>query len=132
VPTGALGPPTPDLANGETMFLIGGCSSCHAVPKQEDSTRLGSGLGLVSISPVTKDGIGGWTEAQFITAMTKGTRCQIPQQESFRLAVIDGFADCLPGLSSVTTVMGGHLILAKAITKGSPPERPFTVSTKRG
>jgi hypothetical protein len=57
VPTGALGPPTPDLANGETMFLIGGCSSCHAVPKQEDSTRLGSGLGLVSISPVTKDGI---------------------------------------------------------------------------
>lgn len=82
VPTGALGPYTPDLANGETMFLIGGCSSCHAVPKQEDSTRLGGGLGLVSpfgtfyvpnISPDTKDGIGGWTEAQFITAMTKGT-----------------------------------------------------------
>ena len=140
VPTGALGPHTPDLANGATMFLIGGCSSCHAVPKQEDSTRLGGGLGLDSpfgtfyvpnISPDTKDGIGGWTDAQFITAMTKGTRCQIPQQERFRLVVIDGFADCLPGLSSVTTVMGGHLILAKAITKGSPPERPFTASTKR-
>ena len=82
VPTGALGPHTPDLANGKEMFLIGGCSSCHAVPKQEDSTRLGGGLGLVSsfgtfyvpnISPDTKDGIGGWTEAQFITALTKGS-----------------------------------------------------------
>jgi mono/diheme cytochrome c family protein len=82
VPTDALGPHTPDLANGKTMFLIGACSSCHAVPKQEDSTRLGGGLGLVSkfgtfyvpnISPDTKDGIGAWTEAQFVTAMTKGT-----------------------------------------------------------
>jgi mono/diheme cytochrome c family protein len=82
VPTGALGPHTPDLANGKAMFLIGGCSACHAVPKQEDSTRLGGGLGLVSsfgtfyvpnISPDTKDGIGGWTEAQFITALTKGS-----------------------------------------------------------
>ena len=36
----------PDLANGRTMFLIGGCSSCHAVPKQEDATRLGGGLAL--------------------------------------------------------------------------------------
>jgi mono/diheme cytochrome c family protein len=82
VPAGALGPHTPDLANGKEMFLIGGCSSCHAVPKQEDSTRLGGGLGLVSsfgtfyapnISPDTKDGIGGWTEAQFVTAVTRGS-----------------------------------------------------------
>ena len=73
VPTGALSPHTPDLANGKELFLTGGCSSCHAVPKQEDSTRLGGGLGLVSsfgtfyvpnISPDPKDGIGGWTEAQ--------------------------------------------------------------------
>ncbi len=78
----ALGPHTPDLANGKTMFLASSCSACHAVPKQEDSNRLGGGLGLVSkfgtfyvpnISPHTKDGIGAWTEAQFITAMTKGT-----------------------------------------------------------
>src|SRR5262245_66357365 len=37
---------SPDLANGRTMFLIGGCSSCHAVPKQDDATRLGGGLEL--------------------------------------------------------------------------------------
>jgi mono/diheme cytochrome c family protein len=64
------------------MFFAGGCSSCHAVPKQKDHTRLGGGLALRSpfgvfyvpnISPDPKDGIGNWTEAQFVTAMTKGT-----------------------------------------------------------
>jgi mono/diheme cytochrome c family protein len=78
----ALVPRTPDLANGRTMFLIGGCSSCHAVPEQEDATRLGGGLALNSpfgmfyvpnISSDKKDGIGSWSEAQFLTAMMKGT-----------------------------------------------------------
>ena len=32
----ALAPHTPDLANGKTMFNAGGCTSCHAIPKQED------------------------------------------------------------------------------------------------
>ncbi|MGI8527054.1 MAG: c-type cytochrome [Pseudolabrys sp.] len=82
VPASALGPHNPDLANGRTMFLAGGCSSCHAVPKQDDATKLGGGLGLVSpfgtfyvpnISPDAQDGIGNWNEAQFVTAMTKGT-----------------------------------------------------------
>jgi mono/diheme cytochrome c family protein len=82
VPESALGAYTPDLANGKTMFLAGGCSSCHAVPKQQDRIRLGGGLGLRSpfgtfyvpnISSDPNDGIGHWTEAQFVTAMTKGT-----------------------------------------------------------
>ncbi len=81
VSASALGPHTPDLANGRTMFLAGDCASCHAVPMQEDSNRLGGGLGLVTklgtfyvpnISSDSKDGIGGWTDAQFITALTKG------------------------------------------------------------
>ena len=64
------------------MFYAGGCASCHAVPKQPDKTKLGGGLALGSpfgtfyvpnISPDPKDGIGGWSEAQFVTAMTKGT-----------------------------------------------------------
>ena len=72
---------SPDLANGRTMFLIGGCSSCHAVPKQDDATRLGGGLALPTafgtfnvpnISSDTKDGIGRWSEAQFIAAMRYG------------------------------------------------------------
>jgi mono/diheme cytochrome c family protein len=73
---------TANLANGKTVFHAGGCASCHATPKQDDRTRLGGGLGLVSpfgtfyvpnISPHPTDGIGGWDEAQFITALVKGT-----------------------------------------------------------
>lgn len=72
---------TPNLANGETIFNAGGCSSCHAVPGQPDRLKLGGGLALASpfgtfyvpnISPDTADGIGRWTEAQFLTAVTTG------------------------------------------------------------
>ena len=78
----ALAPHTPDLANGKTMFNAGGCASCHAIPKQEDKTKLGGGLALGSpfgtfyvpnISSDRTDGIGAWNEAQFVTAMVKGT-----------------------------------------------------------
>jgi mono/diheme cytochrome c family protein len=82
VPASALAPHTPNLDNGRTMYLAGGCSSCHAVPGQDDKTRLGGGLGLKSpfgtfyapnISPDRKEGIGAWSEADFVTAMVKGT-----------------------------------------------------------
>jgi mono/diheme cytochrome c family protein len=86
VPASALPPHQANLANGETMFNIGGCSSCHAVPKENpdkaDRTRLGGGLALKSpfgvfyvpnISPDPKDGIGAWSEANFVTALWKGT-----------------------------------------------------------
>ena len=82
VAASALGPHTPNLENGKTMFYAGGCASCHATPNQEDKTRLGGGLGLKSpfgtfyapnISSDPKDGIGGWSEANFVTAMWKGT-----------------------------------------------------------
>ena len=45
VPASALGPHTPNLDNGKTMFFAGGCASCHATPEQDDKTRLGGGLG---------------------------------------------------------------------------------------
>jgi mono/diheme cytochrome c family protein len=81
IEAGALSPHTPDLANGRIMFLAGGCASCHA-PNQEDRSRLAGGLALKSpfgtfyspnISPHPADGIGGWSEADFLTAMWKGT-----------------------------------------------------------
>src|ERR1700759_285143 len=71
----------PNLAKGETIFTAGGCSSCHAVPGQPDRLKLGGGLALASpfgtfyvpnISPDPVDGIGRWTGAQFVTAVTKG------------------------------------------------------------
>jgi len=71
----------PNLANGLTTFNAGGCSSCHAVPGQPDRLRLGGGLAIPSpfgtfyapnISPDPTDGIGRWTEAEFLYAVTRG------------------------------------------------------------
>jgi mono/diheme cytochrome c family protein len=82
VPASALAPRTADPANGKEMFYAGGCTSCHATPGADDKTRLGGGLGLPSpfgtfyvpnISPDPEDGIGKWSEADFVTAMLKGT-----------------------------------------------------------
>ena len=82
ISAGSLPARTPDLANGLTMFNAGGCSSCHAVPNQPDRLKLGGGLALTSpfgtfyvpnISPHPSDGIGNWTEPDFVTALLKGT-----------------------------------------------------------
>jgi mono/diheme cytochrome c family protein len=77
----ALPPYSPDVAKGQAVFNEGGCASCHAVIGKE-RTMLGGGLAIPSpfgtfyapnISPDVRDGIGGWTEANFVTAVTKGT-----------------------------------------------------------
>jgi mono/diheme cytochrome c family protein len=82
VPESTLQPHKSNLANGRTLFYVGGCASCHATPGQKDRTKLGGGLALKSpfgifyppnISSDPDDGIGAWTEAEFVTAMTKGT-----------------------------------------------------------
>jgi mono/diheme cytochrome c family protein len=74
-------PRAPDPANGLVVFNAGGCASCHAVPDQPDRLRLGGGLAIPSpfgtfyapnISPDAADGIGRWTEVEFVTAVTKG------------------------------------------------------------
>jgi mono/diheme cytochrome c family protein len=76
-----LTPHAPDLDNGRTMFNAGGCASCHA-PNPKERNRLGGDMALKSpfgtfyssnISPHPGDGIGGWSEADFLTAMWKGT-----------------------------------------------------------
>jgi mono/diheme cytochrome c family protein len=82
VPASALPSRTADATNGKTMFYAGGCASCHTTPGQDDKLKLGGGLGLKSpfgtfyvpnISPDPNDGIGKWSEADFVTAMVKGT-----------------------------------------------------------
>jgi mono/diheme cytochrome c family protein len=71
----------PNLANGLTAFNAGGCSSCHAVPGQPDRLKLGGGLAIPSpfgtffapnISPDPVDGVGRWTEAEFVRAVIEG------------------------------------------------------------
>jgi mono/diheme cytochrome c family protein len=77
----ALPAHTPNAANGKTMFDAGGCVSCHG-NNPEDRTLLGGGLALPSpfgtfyvpnISQNPVDGIGRWSEADFVSAMLKGT-----------------------------------------------------------
>jgi mono/diheme cytochrome c family protein len=81
LPPDALKPRNANLANGETMFSIGGCASCHATPKQDNRLTLGGGLALHSpfgtfkvpnISSDPSAGIGAWTELQFANAVLKG------------------------------------------------------------
>jgi mono/diheme cytochrome c family protein len=73
----------PDLANGERLFWVGGCGSCHAAPdaKGEDKLRLVGGLVLETpfgdfvapnITPDPTTGIGSWTTVEFVQAMRQG------------------------------------------------------------
>lgn len=102
------------------MFLAGGCSSCHADSK-DDRARLGGGPALNSpfgtfyapnISPDPKDGIGAWSEAQFVTAMVDGTS---PQGEhlypafpytSYRHMAIGDLRDLFAYLATLPKVEG--------------------------
>jgi len=77
----ALGPHDPDVENGREMFFAGNCGACHATPNQKDALVLGGGYAMrtnfgtfraPNISPDPSHGIGRWTEAQFVTALTKG------------------------------------------------------------
>jgi mono/diheme cytochrome c family protein len=86
VPASELPTYAPDDENGRAIFNVGGCASCHATANRDaginDRTRLGGGLALKSpfgtfyvpnISPHPADGIGKWSEADFVTALWEGT-----------------------------------------------------------
>lgn len=82
-PVETLSAYSPDAENGRTVFLIGGCASCHAAKGAKDDARLvlAGGQGFESpfgtflapnISSDPKAGIGAWTELQFVSAMQRG------------------------------------------------------------
>ena len=111
----------PDLANGVVVFNAGGCSSCHAVPNQPDRLKLGGGLALASpfgtfhvpnISPDPADGIGNWTEADFVTALIKGTSPSGAHYfpafpyTSYQRAKVEDVRDLLAYLKTLEAVAG--------------------------
>lgn len=72
---------TPDAKNGEYLFHASGCGSCHLVPGTKDKTRLAGGVELKTpfgtfvapnISPHPTDGIGGWSQIDFVNAVMRG------------------------------------------------------------
>jgi mono/diheme cytochrome c family protein len=117
----ALPPHTPDPANGLIVFNAGGCASCHAVPDQPDRLKLGGGLAIPSpfgtfyapnISPDMADGIGRWSAAEFVTALTKGVS---PEGEhyfpafpytSYAHAAIEDLQDLFAYLKTLAPVSG--------------------------
>ena len=131
-----LGPHTADVENGRVLFNAGGCASCHATPKQEDKSRLGGGLPLKSafgtfyapnISPDRNDGIGAWTEAQFVTALREGTLASDQHlypafpYTSYRLITIDDSMDLFAYLKTLPAVAG----------KAPDHELPFPFGLRR-
>lgn len=121
VPASALGAHQPNLENGRAMFFAGGCASCHATPGQDDRSRLGGGLGLKSpfgtfyapnISPDAADGIGAWSEADFVTAMVRGTspdgRHYFPAfpYTSYRLMGLSDLRDLFAYIKTLPAVRG--------------------------
>lgn len=113
----------PDLANGERIFYIGGCSSCHATPgaKGEEKLVLAGGLELdtdfgifrvPNISPDPETGIGGWSMLDFVNAVMEGVSPDdqhyypsFPYASYIRMRVEDvidlkGFMDTLPAVSN--------------------------------
>lgn len=67
-----------DVNNGETLFNAAGCASCHS---SGDDLKLLSGgmkmdtyVGKIFVPNITKhsNGIGGWTNSQFLNAVTNG------------------------------------------------------------
>jgi len=140
VPASVLPAYSPRLANGETMFNIGGCASCHAVPDKDpdkvDRKRLGGGLRLPSpfgtfivpnISPDPTDGIGRWSEADFVTAMWDGTSPDVGHlypafpYTSYRHMELDDVRDLFAFLKTLPPV------------SGKPPdhELPFPFNIRR-
>src|SRR6187402_3153221 len=121
VPAIALPAYAPNPANGLAVFNAGGCSSCHAVPAQPDRLKLGGGLAITSpfgtfyspnISPDPADGIGRWTEAEFVSAVLKGTAPSDVHYfpafpyASYALARVEDIRDLFAYLKTLAPVSG--------------------------
>ncbi len=121
VPASALTSGTPNLDNGRMIFFVGSCGSCHATLNQDDRGRLGGGRVLhasfgnfyvPNISPDPIDGIGRWSEADFVTAMVKGTspdgRHYYPPfpYPSYQSMTLTDLRDLFAYLKTLTPVQG--------------------------
>jgi mono/diheme cytochrome c family protein len=125
-----------DATRGLAIFNAGGCSSCHAVPAQPDRLKLGGGLPVPSpfgtfyvpnISPDKVDGIGNWSEANFVTAVMKGTSPQGTHYfpafpyASYTHAKLEDVRDLFAFLKTLQPVSG----------KAPPHQVPFPFNIRR-
>lgn len=127
----------PDPEKGRLLFFAGGCASCHATPGQDDKTRLGGGYALKSpfgtfhvpnLSPHRRDGIGAWTEADFVRAMREGLSPDgrhyypaFPYTSYQRMSAAD-LGDLFAFLMTLAPVEG----------RAPPHDLPFPFNIRRG
>lgn len=75
---------TGDAARGEMVFIAAGCASCHTAPETAagddpllpGGRRFASAFGIFIAPNISSDpaaGIGGWSDADLITAIMRGT-----------------------------------------------------------
>src|SRR5262245_13097992 len=141
IPRPAVSAPLPartaDLANGETMFNIGGCASCHATPKQGNPQRLGGGLALTTavgtfkvpnISSDPAHGLGAWSEEAFVNAMLRGIgRNGEHLYPAFPFTSYQRMA-----LDDVRDLYAFLKTLPADATPSQPHQLPFPFSVRRG
>jgi mono/diheme cytochrome c family protein len=82
LPASAIPAHTPDLANGEVVFHAGSCFACHKPKEGAPQSSLPSGgspfktpIGVFypqNLTPDAETGLGRWSEADFVNAMTRG------------------------------------------------------------
>lgn len=127
----------PDLKNGEVVYLASGCSSCHAVPGQDDKNRLGGGLKIGSpfgafhvpnVSPHPRDGIGAWTLAQFQRALQGGVS---PAGEHYYPAFPYTAYQRMAG-ADIRDLFGYMRTLPQVEGQAPPHELPFPFNVRRG
>ena len=133
----ALPARTADLANGETMYNIGGCFSCHGTQKQENRALLGGGLALATpfgnfkvpnISSDPTNGIGAWSELDFVNAVKlgvgRGGEHLYPAfpYTSYQRMKLDDVRDLYAFLKSLPAVA----------TPSEPHQLPFPFNIRRG
>src|SRR6187455_3402802 len=136
VPSNLFPAYAPNLANGLTAFNAGGCSSCHAVPGQPDRLKLGGGLAIPSpfgtfyVPNISSDptyGIGRWSEADFVTAVLKGTSPDGAHYfpafpyASYQRATVEDIRDLFAYLKTLAPVAG----------KPREHEMPFPFNIRR-
>lgn len=139
VAAAALPDHTPDAEAGARIFAAGGCASCHAAPGAEGDEmlvltggrKLRTGFGTFvapNISPDPDQGIGGWTDAEFVTALTRGTS---PEGEHYYPA----FPYASYTRMRMEDLMDLHAYI-RTLPRSGAPDRPhelaFPYSVRRG
>ena len=82
LPASAIPEHTADLANGEVLYHAGSCFACHKAPAGAPDPSLPTGgtpfktpIGVFypqNLTPDPETGLGRWSEADFMNAMTRG------------------------------------------------------------